>query len=89
MTRRHTLPAGATALLALALALAACGPSRDQRLAAETAADHAHCLELGFEEGTEGYGDCRLTLREVRASEAQTRAGTGRFGVGIGIGIGL
>lgn len=95
MTRRSTahIAAGPAALLPAVLLLAAlllagCGPSRTERIAAQNAEDHAHCLDLGFEEGTEAYGNCRLKLREIRAGEAADRSNT-RFGVGIGVGIGL
>ena len=46
------------------------------------------CLDLGFTEGTEDYGNCRLKLREIRAMEQNSRS-SGNVGVGIGIGIGL
>lgn len=83
-------PFAAIVLAALfATALSACGPTRAERIAAQSAADHAHCLELGFEEGTEAYGNCRLKLREIRAEEAGRGGGDTHFGVGIGVGIGL
>lgn len=37
-------------------------------------ADDRECRELGFEPGTEGYGNCRLKLREIRALERQALA---------------
>lgn len=33
---------------------------------ARQAADDAKCRELGFKPGTEGYGNCRLKLEEIR-----------------------
>lgn len=88
MTRRRpAIPA--LAACAAALVLAGCGPTRAERIAAQNAADHAHCLELGFEEGTVAYGNCRLKLREIRAEEAGRGGGDTHFGVGIGVGIGL
>ncbi len=72
----------------LALTLSACAGDRQSEIAAQNAADHQNCLELGFEEGTESYGNCRLKLREIRAAERRHDSG-GNFGVGIGIGIGL
>ena len=38
------------------------------------AADHQECIDLGFVPGTEGYGNCRLKLREIRAMERQALA---------------
>lgn len=71
------------------LLLAACAGDRESEIARQNAIDHQHCLELGFEEGTEAYGNCRLKLREIRAEEAAGRNSGGNFGVGVGIGIGL
>jgi len=71
------------------LLLAACASpadrAREQALLDRT--DLHHCLDLGFEEGTEAYGNCRLKLKEIRA--AQKEPNNPSFGVGIGIGIGL
>lgn len=49
--------------------LAACATRQDVAVA-----DHQECLSLGFQQGTEAYGDCRLRLREIRARERQTMA---------------
>ncbi len=72
-----------------ALLLTACSSAEDR--AREQAlldrADDRHCRELGFELETEPYGNCRLKLKEVRAS--QEAPNHPNFGVGIGIGIGL
>jgi len=82
-------PFGSVALVcALGLTLAACAGDRSSEIAAQNEIDHRNCLELGFEEGTEAYGNCRLKLREIRAAESSRDSG-GNFGVGIGIGIGL
>ncbi len=50
-------------------------------------ADHQDCRDLGFEEETEAYGNCRLKLKEIRVEQKEPN--NPRFGVGIGIGIGL
>jgi len=76
-------------LILTGLLLTACASPADR--AREKAlldrADHHHCLDLGFEEETEAYGNCRLKLKEIRA--AQKEPSNPSFGVGIGIGIGL
>ena len=74
--------------IALAGLLAACAGDRSEEVARQNAADHQACLDLGFTEGTEDYGNCRLKLREIRAMERNSRS-SGNVGVGIGIGIGL
>lgn len=79
----HALPAAV-----LLLGLAACTSDADR--AAEQARlddiDHHKCMELGFEPGTENYGNCRLKLKEIRAKEEAIR---NRPNVGFGIGIGI
>jgi hypothetical protein len=35
---------------------------------ARQAADDAKCQRLGFKPGTEGYGNCRLKLDQIRAT---------------------
>lgn len=82
MKRRHL------AAIPLALLLAACAGDRSEQIARQNAADHQACLDLGFTEGTEEYGNCRLKLREIRAMEQGTRSGS-NVGIGVGIGIGL
>ena len=37
-------------------------------------ADDQECQSLGFQLGTEAYGDCRLRLKEIRARERQAMA---------------
>ncbi|MEQ9143873.1 MAG: hypothetical protein RLO08_05895 [Parvibaculaceae bacterium] len=77
-------------LLTMAAILAACTSAEDR--AREQARldmiDHQHCLDLGFEPGTEPYGKCRLKLKEIRAANKQPQNNT-HFGVGVGVGIGL
>jgi|TARA_B100000405_G_C16603915_1_gene381502 hypothetical protein len=48
--------------------------SKEERLALETKIDHEECLSLGFEENTEAYGGCRLTLKSIRAQDKTTQA---------------
>jgi len=74
-----TLPVTAkivTAAFAFGLLLAACStPAEDAaRLNAQRAADKAECAELGFKPGTEGFANCLLKLREIRAEERNTKA---------------
>ncbi|AWZ01185.1 MAG: hypothetical protein NXH87_07675 [Rhodobiaceae bacterium] len=77
------------ALSISALLLAACSTAEDRarEQALQDRADDRHCRELGFEPETEPYGNCRLKLKEVRAS--QQAPNHPNFGVGVGIGIGL
>jgi len=76
-------------LCAATLLLTACSTAedraREQALLERT--DDKHCRELGFEPATEAYGNCRLKLKEIRAS--QETPNHPNFGVGVGIGIGL
>lgn len=88
MTPMNKYVAALAASLLLAAPLSGCAGDREAEIAAQNAADHQSCLDLGFEEGTEAYGNCRLKLREIRAAERTHESG-GNFGVGIGIGIGL
>ncbi len=41
---------------------------------AQKAADDAKCREFQFKLGTEAYGNCRLTLEQIRATERATDA---------------
>jgi len=59
-------------VLALAL-LGGCASSAAIEAARE-AEDDRQCVELGFEPGTDAYGNCRLQLLEIRALEDQARA---------------
>ena len=47
--------------------------SKEERLALEAKIDHEECLNLGFEENTEAYGGCRLTLKSIRAQDNTTQ----------------
>jgi len=67
--------------------LAACANDTATQTARQDAADHQNCLDLGFEEETEAYGNCRLKLRQVRATEASRNRSNVNVGVGIGIGL--
>jgi hypothetical protein len=40
-----------------------------ERQAAQRAADDAKCRELGFKPGTDAFGNCRLKLEQIRASD--------------------
>lgn len=76
------------AVLALPLALAACGdPAAEQ--ARLDAIDHKNCVDLGFEPNSEAYGNCRLKMKEIRAKEEGSRSPNVGFGVGIGISKGF
>ena len=71
----------AVATLCVALALGGCaeqqrsmgraiwGPPASES-PARLAADDAKCRKLGFTPGTEGYGNCRLQLEQIHATEA-------------------
>jgi hypothetical protein len=45
------------------------GEARRARLVTE---DDAKCRQLGFKPGTEGYGNCRLQLEQIRATRASS-----------------
>lgn len=42
--------------------------------ARQAALDEAECVKLGFTPGTEGFGNCRLQLRILRAQESGAAA---------------
>jgi hypothetical protein len=44
-----------------------------QRKLARQAAYDTRCREYGFKPGTEGYGNCRLKLEQIRATERSGR----------------
>jgi len=48
--------------------------TNEERLVIETKIDHEECISLGFKEGTEAYGGCRLTLKSIRAQNKTTQA---------------
>lgn len=62
--------------------------SRDAENAKIAAEDDENCRELGFEPGTEAYGNCRLKLKEIRAQERANGA-YNNSNVGFGIGVGI
>ena len=68
--------------------LTACASEADKRAEAARieAEDDRNCQELGFEPGTEAYGNCRLKLREIRTKERAKQNSSPTFGVGIGVG---
>lgn len=45
-------------------------PTREER----AAADDAKCRQYGFTPGTEGYGNCRLQLDQIRATKQAAAA---------------
>lgn len=76
----------ALAILCAALLLSGCATEAERQAAeqAQRAADEQECRDLGFQPQTEGFADCLLKLRELRAME---RSGSG-MGVGLGVGFG-
>lgn len=64
------------ASLALAMLLAACSTPQERaaRVQTQRATDSTECSNLGFSPATEGFADCLLRLKEIRAQEAKTRA---------------
>ena len=80
------LSAGAVAVLLLGLAACTSDADRAAEQARLDDIDHHDCMELGFEPGTDEYGNCRLKLKEIRAKEEAIR---NRPNVGFGVGIGI
>ncbi|MEX0840387.1 MAG: hypothetical protein WD034_12720 [Parvibaculum sp.] len=70
------------------LALAACADQEAEQARLD-AIDHRNCADLGFEPGTEAYGNCRLKMKEIRAKEEGNRSPNIGFGVGIGVSKGF
>lgn len=62
--------------LACFFALAACVSAEEQAAldAAQAEADARECRSLGFKPGSNGFGNCMLKLKEIRAQEENTRA---------------
>jgi hypothetical protein len=66
-------------IVLLGLTLTACGPAVNDALdkfwggpearARQAEADDAKCKNLGFKPGTDGYGNCRLQLEQIRATQ--------------------
>jgi len=81
-------PALAAILVLPLLAACANDASRQAEAAKIDAQDDANCRELGFEPGTEAYGNCRLKLKEIRAQERASGA-YNNSNVGFGIGVGI
>lgn len=75
------------AVLAVSLFVAGCASEAEIRAAeeAQAAADRQQCSDLGFQPGTEGFADCLLKLREIRAMERSA----GGLGVSLGVGMGF
>ena len=73
---RHPLHLISFAAVACSLLLAGCMSQAELAAAAEAQAeaDRQVCRDLGFEEGSEAFANCRLKLLEVRAIEDQTYA---------------
>jgi|TARA_B110000495_G_C22977824_1_gene574494 hypothetical protein len=46
----------------------------EERATARDKIDQEECFSLGFIEGTEAYGSCRLTLKSIRAQNRNTDA---------------
>ncbi|MEQ8282841.1 MAG: hypothetical protein RIC04_11600 [Parvibaculum sp.] len=74
--------------LAIPLALAACADPQAEQARLD-ALDHKNCTDLGFEPGTEAYGNCRLKMKEIRAKEEGSRSPTFGFGLGVGVSKGF
>lgn len=56
------------ALVLTALALAGCATTWKAYWGAADAKADVKCRELGFKPGTDGYGNCRLQLAQIRAT---------------------
>ena len=63
-------------ILTMLLFLSSCASQLelDERAALRDKVDHEECINLGFIEGTEAYGGCRLTLKSIRAQNKTTDA---------------
>jgi hypothetical protein len=49
--------------------------SSEARRARHAAEDDAKCLSVGFKAGTEGYGNCRLQITQIRATNQSASGG--------------
>ena len=78
-------------LFASLLLLTACvtDAEREAELARQEAEDHQRCVDLGFEAGTEAYGNCRLEIREIRAQESEKAAHRTSTHIGVGVSVGF
>ena len=52
------------------------------------AQDTAECTKLGFQPGTDAFGNCRLKLMEIRSDDMNSRRVQTSIGVGYGGGHG-
>lgn len=84
-TSRLSLGLGALMLLT------ACASDPAAEQARLDAIDNQNCTDLGFKPGTEPYGNCRLKLKEIRATQAaENEKSSGvHFGFGLGVSKGF
>ena len=63
-------------ILTMVLFLSSCASQLEleERDALRDKIDQEECVSLGFIEGTEAYGGCRLTLKSIRAQNKTTDA---------------
>ena len=63
-------------ILTMVLFLSSCASQLEleERAALRDKIDQEECVSLGFIEGTETYGGCRLTLKSIRAQNKTTDA---------------
>ena len=63
-------------ILTMVLFLSSCASQLEleERAALRDKIDQEECVSLGFIEGTEAYGGCRLTLKSIRAQNKTTDA---------------
>ena len=89
-TLARTLPRVSFGLGALML-LAACASDPAAEQARLDTIDHQNCTDLGFKTGTEPYGNCRLKLKEIRATQAaENEKSSGvHFGLGLAVSKGF
>ncbi len=67
--------------------LAACASDPNAEQARLDAIDHQNCTDLGFKQGTEPYGNCRLKLKEIRAQQAADSGKSSGVHFGFGLGV--
>lgn len=72
-------------IVASLLLLTACPSPQEQqeRMTRQSNLDHEECVSLGFQPGSNAYGDCRLRLKEMRV-QANRPVYTPSVGVGYG-----
>jgi len=84
MNMKRFLLIGSLTILA---ALTAC-TTPQQRAAQQAqldAYDDQQCQELGFRPGSQAYGNCRLRMREIRATEGSYRSSQPNVSLGVGV----